>query len=116
MTVSSTIPLPEKDFKSVITGDTIEKIGVEYFDNALSAQPLYKIKRKDWEIWLNSIISYCENHKVNCYAEEAFNTVSNQCRIYPLDVKNELCSEIDNSEDLDNIKQKLKQYKGGDNK
>lgn len=116
MTVSSTIPLPEKDFKSVITGDTIEKIGVEYFDNALSAQPLYKIKRKDWEIWLNSIISYCENHKDNCYAEEAFNMVSNQCRIYPLDVKNELCSEIDNSDDLDNIKQKLKQYKRGDNK
>ena len=31
MTVSSTLPLPEKDFKAVINGDKIEKVGIEFF-------------------------------------------------------------------------------------
>ena len=45
MAVSSTLPLPEKDFKSVITKDTIEKVGIDFFDNAMAAQPLYKINK-----------------------------------------------------------------------
>ena len=116
MAVSSTLPLPEKDFKSVITKDTIEKVGIDFFDNAMAAQPLYKINKEDWEVWLNSIISFCENNNVKCYAENAFNLVSDKCRIYPLDVKDELCSEIDNPEDLEKISQKLKVYKTGGNR
>ena len=34
MTVSSTLPLPQKEFKAVITGGKIDKDGVEFFDNA----------------------------------------------------------------------------------
>ena len=45
--VSSTIPLPEKDFKAVIDGNEIEKVGIEFFDNAVAAQPLYKLNKKD---------------------------------------------------------------------
>ena len=39
MTVSSTLPLPEKDFKAVIQGDRITKVGVEFFNDAMAAQP-----------------------------------------------------------------------------
>ena len=113
MVVSSTLPLPEKDFKSVITNNVIEKIGINYFDNAQAAQPLYKLNREDWEIWLDNIINFCENNNVNCYAENAFNEVSDRCRIYPYDVKDGLCSEIDNSEDLEIIKNKVKEYRLG---
>ena len=113
MTVSSTIPLPEKDFKGVIKNGLITKISVSDFDNALAAQPLYKIKRQDWQYWLNSIISFCENNNVKCYAENAFNEVSDKCILYPLDVKNELCNEIDNKEDLDNVSHKIKKLKIG---
>lgn len=113
MTVSSTLPLPKKDFKSVISGDTIEKVGIDFFDSAMAAQPLYKIKKEDWEVWLNSIVKFCENNNVKCYAENAFNLVSDKCRIYPFDVKDELCSEIDNPEDLEVIQKRLKQYKNG---
>ena len=109
MTVSTTLPLPEKDFKSVIKDNKIEKIGINFFDNALSAQPLYKINKQDFEIWLNKIIEYCENDNTKCYAENAFNEVSDKCNIYPFDVKDELCNEIDNKEDLENVKIKLKQ-------
>ena len=100
MTVSSTVPLPKKDFKAEMKNGKIEKIGLEFYDNALSAQPLYKLKAVDWKIWLDKIIEFCENGNRKCYAENAFNEVSNKCHIYPLDVKDELCNEIDNPDDL----------------
>lgn len=111
--VSSTTPLPEKDFKGIITGENIEKIAVDCFTNAVTLQPLYKVLKNDWEVWLNSIIDFCENDNVKCYAENAFNVVSDKCLLYPLDVREELCNEIDNKEDLEIISNKLKQYKIG---
>ena len=109
MAVSSTLPLPEKDFKAVIKGDRIEKVGIEFFDDALAAQPLYKIKKEDWLVWLASIERFCESDNRKCYAENAFNEVSNRCIIKPLDVKDMLCSEIDTPEDLQVVSAKLKE-------
>ena len=100
MTVSTTIPLPLKDFKAVIKGGLIKKVGVEFFENALAAQPLYKINNDDWNVWLNSIVAYCEAGQVSCYAENAFNEISDRCHLYPLDYKDRLCAEIDTPEDL----------------
>ncbi|MBQ7593966.1 MAG: NTP transferase domain-containing protein [Synergistaceae bacterium] len=63
MTVSSTLPLPEKDFKAVIDDDgKISKVGVEFFTNALTAQPLYKLNKDDWNLWLSKIEEYCVNY------------------------------------------------------
>lgn len=111
MTVSTTLPLPEKDFKAVINGDKIEKVGIEFFDNALSAQPFYKLLKDDFSIWLNKIVDFCENQNVNCYAENALNEVSNMCNIMMFDVKNGLCGEVDNKEDLAIMSQKLEELK-----
>lgn len=116
MTVSSTLPLPDKDFKAVIKEGSIKSVGINFFDDAMAAQPLYKINKEDWEVWLRNIVNFCEGENVKCYAENAFNEVSRECKIYPLDVKDELCSEIDNKEDLDNISLKLKQLKMGGNR
>lgn len=107
MAVSSLLPLPPKDFKAVIIDGLIHKVGVEFFDNAVAAQPLYKINKGDWEIWMDRIIVYCENGRVSCYAEDAFNEVSERCRIYPMDFKDHLCTEIDTPEDLSLIKARL---------
>lgn len=107
MKISSTLDLPQKDFKAVLQNGRIQKIGIEFFENAVEAQALYKLKKDDWQVWLKKIISYCENHKRNCYAEKAFNEISDICNIYPLDVQNELCSEIDTQEDLEVVKNKL---------
>lgn len=107
MTVSSTLPLPEKDFKAVLKDGRIDKIGVGFFDNAVAAQPLYKIKKEDWLIWLENIERFCENDKRQVYAENAFNEVSDKCLIHPLDIKDMLCSEIDTPEDLDAVKKAL---------
>ena len=108
MAISSTVPLPQKDFKAVVEGNKIFKVGVEFFTNAFAAQPLYKILKKDWLIWLSEIIKFCEDNQKKCYAENAFNQVSNLCNIFALDVKNGLCNEIDDEVDLKNIRGILK--------
>ncbi len=107
MTVSSTVDLPEKDFKAVIKEGKIKAVGIEFFSEAQAAQPLYKIKQADWKIWLDRIINYCENDNRSCYAENAFNEVSEQRCIMLLDVHNRLCNEVDNAEDLTVISGRL---------
>jgi choline kinase len=107
MTVSLNIPLPPKDFKAVIKNGLIEKVGVEFFYDAVAAQPLYKISKADWNIWLDRIIVYCENRQLSCYAENAFNEVSDMCHIYPMNFMDKLCSEIDTPEDLVLVKERL---------
>ena len=100
MAVSSTLPLPEKDFKAVLADGKIRAVGIEFFENAVAAQPLYKLCKEDWNAWLANIVRFCENGTVKCYAENAFNEISADVCVRPLDVKDALCSEIDNSADL----------------
>jgi choline kinase len=107
MTVSSIIPLPQKDFKAVIKDGLVKKVGVEFFGDALTAQPMYKLNQTDWKIWLDNILRYCENGQVSCYAENALNDVTNECKIYPMDFKDKLCSEIDTPDDLLLINKRL---------
>lgn len=109
MTVSSSSPLPEKDFKAVVQNGQITSVGIEFFNEAVSAQPLYKLNKEDWKVWLDNIVKYCEADNRKCYAENAFNEVSGTCKIYPLDVKEQLCNEIDNPEDLAVVKTKLQE-------
>lgn len=108
MKVSSTLPLPEKDFKAVVKGDRVMKVGVEYFDSAVEAQALYKLNKREWNKWLDRICEFCENDKVKCYAEAALNEITENCEIYAYDVNNRLCSEIDTVEDLKIVSDKLK--------
>lgn len=108
MTVSSTLPLPEKDFKAVIQDGKITKVGIEFFNDAMAAQPLYKLKKEDWKLWLDKIIGYCEAQNVSCYAENALNEISGKCNLRPLDVRDELCAEIDNPEDLAVVSEKIR--------
>ena len=109
MTVSSTLPLPEKDFKAVIENNKIVKVGIDCFENALAAQPLYKLNQKDWEVWLKEIIVFCENDKTSVYAENALNEVSRLMDLEGMDVLYRLCGEIDNPIDLEIIKNRVKE-------
>ena len=108
MKVSSTEPLPDKDFKAVVKNGRVEKVGIEFFESAMEAQALYKLNKDDWKIWLGEIVKFCENGNVKVYAENAFNRVSDECSIYAFDAKGKLCSEIDTPEDLEIVKEKLK--------
>ena len=107
MAVSSTCPLPEKDFKAVVSDNVIKGIGIDLFENSVAAQPLYVLKQSDWRVWLDRIIDFCEHDNRNCYAENAFNEVSDKCCIYTYDVRDALCNEIDTPEDLDVVSKRL---------
>ena len=109
MKVSSTIPLPEKDFKAVIKDGFVQKVGVNFFENAMEAQALYKLKREDWKIWLDKIVEFCESDNRKCYAENALNELNGACNIAAFDVKDRLCSEIDNPDDLAVVSARLKE-------
>lgn len=107
MKVSSTIALPDKDFKAVVKDGEVKAVGIEFFDSAMEAQAFYKLNKKDWMVWLNKIIEFCENDKRKCYAEVALNEVAEECHINAFDVKDRLCAEIDNPEDLEKVKKRI---------
>ena len=109
MTVSSTLPLPEKDFKAQVKDGKVLKVGVDIFDEAMEAQALYKLLKKDWKVWLDKIIEFCENDNRKVYAENALNELNGAANIAALDVENLLCAEIDNPEDLAVVSAKLKE-------
>ncbi len=107
MKVSSTLPLPDKDFKAVVSEGRVKAVGIEYFDSAMEAQALYKLNKEDWNIWFGRIKDFCESGKTNCYAEVALNEVTDKCKIYAFDVKDRLCTEIDTPEDLMKVKERI---------
>ena len=111
MVVSSTAALPEKDFKAQIIGDRITWIGTDIFESAMAAQPLYKLALDDWIIWQKEIVKFCEDGNRNCYAENAFNIISDSCNLLPYDIMGLLCMEIDNLTDYKYIKQVLNNKK-----
>jgi phosphoenolpyruvate phosphomutase len=73
----------------------------------MEAQALYKLEKSDWKLWLDRIKEYCESDKRKCYAEAALNEITDECAIYAYDVRNRLCMEVDNAEDLAVVKSKL---------
>lgn len=109
MTVSSTLPLPEKDFKAHVVNGMVMKVGVNIFNEAMEAQALYHLKKNDWKVWLDKIIEFCESDNRKVYAENALNELNGAANIHALDVQNRLCSEIDNPEDLAVVSAKLKE-------
>ena len=104
MAVSLSAPLPEKDFKAVLDGDLIRKVGIEFFDRAAAAQPLYFLRKEDWLLWLGKITEFCEAGNTKVYAENALNELDGAAGIRAYDTGDRLCGEIDNPEDLERMK------------
>lgn len=107
MAVSTAVPLPEKDFKAVTDGGLIRKVGIEFFENAVAAQPLYFLRKEDWLLWLGKISEFCETGNTGVYAENALNELNGAAGIRAFDVGTRLCGEIDNPEDLERMKKLL---------
>lgn len=107
MKVSSTLPLPDKDFKVVVKNGIVKAVGIEFFDSAMEAQALYKLKQNDWKVWLDKICEFCDEGNRQCYAEVALNQVTDQCIIKAIDVGDRLCTEIDTPEDLEMVQKRI---------
>ncbi len=99
--VDSTLPLPKKDFKARICDNKVRQIAT-YIDgnDCMACQPLYKLNRNDWLVWAEAIRKFCEEGRVNVYAEEALNAVLGKISLHAFDLKGNLCMEIDTPEDL----------------
>ncbi len=108
MTVSSTLSLPEKDFKAVVNEGMLMRVGVDLFDYAMEAKTLYHLKRTDRKVWMDKIIEFCETGKTKVYAENTLNELNGDANTHILEVKDHLCSEIDNPEYLAVVSEKLK--------
>ena len=109
MKVSSTLPLPDKDFKAVVEDGSVKAVGVEFFSSAMEAQALYKLNRADWQTWMAKICEFCESDNRKCYAEAALNQITDTLSLKAFDVRDRLCAEIDTPEDLAIVSSKLRE-------
>ncbi|MDF2842126.1 MAG: hypothetical protein K0R00_552 [Herbinix sp.] len=106
--IDKSLPLPEKDFKAKMKGGLVKAVGIQYFgQDCYAAQPLYKLWNKDWKVWKKKINEFCSNENDKVYAEEALNCITDEIELYAIDVKGQLCNEIDNEEDLYRIRKLL---------
>lgn len=106
--VNKGIKPPKKDFKAVLENSRVIKIGVEFSGaNAYFCAPMYKLSKLDFLHWLDEIKHFIKQGKVNCYAEDAFNKISDKILLRPLYFK-EFCMEIDTIHDLDKAKNWLR--------
>lgn len=104
--VDRAAPLPEKDFKGLIQNGKIIKIGIDVFGNdAAFLLPLYFWTKKDFQLWMKRIEKFVKNEVTSCYAENAFNEISDTIDLHPLDIVKEFCMEIDTLDDLNLAKQ-----------
>jgi phosphoenolpyruvate phosphomutase len=110
MAVSSTMPLPEKDFKAVVADGFVQKVGTGFFgEGAMAAQALYKLEKADWLRWLDKIAEYCEAGNTGVYAENALNDLDGAANVRAVDVRDLLCAEIDNPDDLAVVSARLRE-------
>ena len=109
MKVSSTLPLPDKDFKAVVKDGQVKAVGVEFFSSAMEAQALYKLNKAEWQTWMAKISEFCESDNRKCYAEAALNQITDVLPLKAFDVRDRLCAEIDTPEDLAIVSAKLRE-------
>lgn len=100
MAVDSTLPLPEKDFKAVLHDGCIKRIGVDCFETgSVACQAAYHWTADDFTRWMTEIERFVTNDDVRCYAENAFNAISDEIALHPYECGGLLCAEIDNQDD-----------------
>lgn len=107
--VDSKTDLPKKDFKCLIRENRIKKIGVDIFDkDAFPLLPVYYWKEKDFLRWIDEMEKFIKEGRTNCYAEDAFNKISDEIYLFPIFFNNLLCMEIDTINDLNLARRYLK--------
>ena len=61
---------------------------------------MYKFSRADFHRWLAEMDDFITQGKASCYAEDAFNEISEEIALYSLYFE-EFCMEIDTVDDLE---------------
>lgn len=98
--------VPEKDFKARIKRGLVTEIGVDVFGNDVGfCLPIFKFLKSDFQKWLSKIDEFIKTGRTNCYAEDAFNEISDEIKLYPVYYDKEVAMEIDDFEDLKKAKE-----------
>ncbi len=106
--VNKEIAPPEKDFKALILGNRVQKIGVGILGaNAFFCAPVYKLSVKAFDQWLSEIDKFVKQDKMNFYAEDALNNILMQLNLNAFFYDDEFCMEIDVPEDFNKAKTHL---------
>ena len=102
--------LSEKDFKCKIVNGYVHEISTKLFDeDCRNCFPVYKFNKISFQVWMNEIERAVELGDVNIYAEERLNDVllNGVIELCPLYIKDEICTEVDDEEDYNILKQNI---------
>lgn len=103
--------LPEKDFKGRFKNNKLLEVSVNIFDNDCYAfQPLYKLDKKDLQLWKNKVAEFVKNGNVKVYAENALNEITENLNIKGMSYKDDYIDEIDNEIDYNRVSNEIKLF------
>ncbi len=103
--------LPQKDFKGRFKENKLVEVSVAIFDEDCYAfQPLYKLEKRDLQLWKDKVAEFVKAGKVKVYAEEALNAITNRINIYGMSYKDDYLEEIDNEEDYRRVSSEIKYF------
>ncbi len=106
------VSLPEKDFKAEIDGGRVKKIGIDLFSNrSVFLIPFYRLSKETFTAWLREMERFEEENRLKVYAEDALNNLLEDLPLYPVELKDEFCTEIDDTGDLNLVKSYLERGK-----
>ena len=109
--------LPEKDFKGRFKDNILREVSISIFDDDCYAfQPLYKLSKKDINVWKNKVKEFVNNGKTKVYAEEALNEITDRISIYGMSYKDDYIEEIDNIDDYIRVSNEIKIFDEEENK
>lgn len=104
-------PLPEKDFKGRFKSNKLIEVSVNIFDSDCYAfQPLYKLSKKDLQLWKNKVAEFVKMGNVKVYAENALNEITDKTNIYGMSYKDDYVEEIDNEKDYYRVSTEIEKY------
>ncbi|MFO7951366.1 MAG: NTP transferase domain-containing protein [Bacillota bacterium] len=104
------VSLPEKDFKAEIKNGRVKRIGVDLFSNAsVFLIPFYRLSRETFGAWLKEMKRFEEENRLKVYAEDALNNLLEELPLYPVELKDEFCTEIDDKNDFAVVKKYLEE-------
>lgn len=106
--VSSTEQVLDNGLKAVIRNGFIKKVGIESLNEAMVAYPLYKLLKKDSQVWFDNIVDCCKKDGIKYCTEKILNKIFSKCQVYPIDIKNQFCGKINNLDNLAIALDKLK--------
>lgn len=109
--------LPEKDFKGRFKNNKLLEVSINIFDDDCFAfQPLYKLDKKDLELWKEKVSEFVKNGNIRVYAENALNEITANLNIQGMSYKDDYIDEIDNEIDYDRVSNEIKEFDDNEEK